>query len=230
MLLPESLKLHDQSKFDFHYIYFLPWKDQMVQPIRSAGGRVNCIEAGNNFEMLLRYRKVISYCEKHDIQLIHCHLPWSGFLGRMVFRKTKIPMVYTEHNIQEHYHIATKWLNRSTFNNQTLAIGVSEDVSRSIRENISPRIPVKTIVNGVNTSFFSRKTSKGNLIRKKFSIPEEAPVVGTIAVFRAQKALLNWVRAFKVAHEQHQNLYGIIVGGGAYGTGYKKFSSRTRAV
>ena len=31
MLLQETLKQHDKSRFEFHYIYFLPWKDQMVE-------------------------------------------------------------------------------------------------------------------------------------------------------------------------------------------------------
>lgn len=38
MLLPETLKLHNQEKFEFHYIYFLAWKNQMVEAIEDAGG------------------------------------------------------------------------------------------------------------------------------------------------------------------------------------------------
>ena len=30
MLLPETLRQHDKQKYDFHYMYFLPWKNQMV--------------------------------------------------------------------------------------------------------------------------------------------------------------------------------------------------------
>ncbi len=44
MLLPETMKLHDASKFEFHTIYFLPWKDQMVESIESAGGKVTCLK------------------------------------------------------------------------------------------------------------------------------------------------------------------------------------------
>ncbi len=40
MLLPETLKKHDRDGFEFHYIYFLPWKNQMVQAIEEAGGKV----------------------------------------------------------------------------------------------------------------------------------------------------------------------------------------------
>ncbi|WP_029032979.1 glycosyltransferase [Salinimicrobium terrae] len=214
MLLPESLKLHNQDKFEFHYIYFLPWKSQMVASIENAGGKVSCFNASNNFRMLLKYKEVIDYCKKEKINLIHCHLPWSGFLGRLIFRKVNLPVIYTEHNIQEHYHKVTKALNKYTYNNQSLAIGVSKDVTRSIKENIAPDIPVETVLNGVNTNFFKRNVEKGKKIRQYYGIPEEAIVLGNIAVFREQKALDVWIRAFAKIHEQDSSIYGIIVGAG----------------
>ena len=214
MLLPESLHLHDKSKYEFHYIYFLPWKDQMVQPIVDAGGKVTCFNARNNLQMLLKNKEVIKYCKKYRIELIHCHLPWSGFLGRWIFRKIKIPLIYTEHNIQEHYHPATKYVNKFTFNSQSLAVGVSADVTRSINENIAPDIPVVTILNGVNTTRFKRNKEAGDRIRKELGIPMTAPVLGNIAVFREQKLLLDWVRAFKEISKSHEDVYGILVGAG----------------
>lgn len=214
VLLPETLKLHNQFKFEFHYIYFLPWKDQMVQAIQDAGGKISCFSSGNNLEMLRQYKKVITYCENNKIDIIHCHLPWSGFLGRMIYKRTGIPLIYTEHNIQERYHIATKWVNKLTFNSQSLAIGVSEDVTRSIKNSINPGIPVKTILNGVNTKEFRRNQIEGEKIKKQYDIPLNSIVIGNIAVFREQKALLNWVRAFKKIHEKHQGIYGVLVGAG----------------
>lgn len=214
MLLPETLKLHDKDKFDFHYIYFLPWKYQMVKAIEDAGGKVTCLSANNNIQMLLRYKEVLSYCEANDIQLIHCHLPWSAFLGRMIFRRTDIPVVYTEHNIQEKMHMATRVLNRLTFNSQTMAIGVSKDATESIKKNINPKIPVTTVLNGVNTANFKRDPDKGKRIKKNLGIPLNSIVVGNIAVFREQKALLDWVRAFGEVHKKHPSVHGILVGAG----------------
>src|SRR5690606_26377550 len=125
MLLPETLKLHDTKLFDFHYIYFLPWKNQMVRNIEMTGGKVFCLSSSNNLKMILQYPEVNEYCIRNKIDVIHCHLPWSGFLGRIIHWKTKIPVIYTEHNIQERYHKATKFLNRISFNTQSLALGVS---------------------------------------------------------------------------------------------------------
>tara|TARA_R100000935_G_C2827937_1_gene163377 strand:+ start:714 stop:1829 length:1116 start_codon:yes stop_codon:yes gene_type:complete len=220
-LLPETLSLHDKVRFEFHYIYFLPWKDQMVDAIEEQDGKVTCLAASNNFKLLQQYKKVISYCKLNNINLIHCHLPWSGFLGRIVYAKTKIPLIYTEHNIQERYHILTKLLNKSTFNNQSIALGVSKDVSRSIKQHINPKIPIQTLLNGVNTDKFTRDPIKGQSIRDQYSIPEEAVVIGNIAVFREQKCIPDWLHAFKSINHKNNNVYGLLVGAGPLETEIK---------
>ncbi|AVR46898.1 glycosyl transferase family 1 [Christiangramia fulva] len=213
MLLPETLSLHNRDHFEFHYIYFLPWKNQMVGEIKAQGGTVTCFLAKNNIELILKQSEVVRYCDKNQIQLIHAHLPWSGFLARLIYKKTGIPVVYTEHNIQERYHKATKLLNKFSFNRQSMALGVSEDATRSIRENIKPQIPVQTLLNGVNTSKFKRDLQKGLAIRKKYNIPANAVVIGNIAVFREQKNLTAWIKAFKRISES-RDAYGILVGAG----------------
>ena len=139
MLLPETLKVHNNSKFDFHYIYFLPWKNQMVEAIENAGGRVTCFSAKNNISLLFKGKAIIKYCRENKIDVIHCHLPWAGFVGRYIHATTHIPLVYSEHNMQERYHFVTKIINKNTFNYQSVAIGVSEDVSKSIKKNVSLR-------------------------------------------------------------------------------------------
>jgi len=214
MLLPETLKMHDTSRFEFHTIYFLPWKNQMVEAIENAGGKVTCFSASNNIKLLQQYSGVIGYCKTNEIDLIHCHLPWAGFLGRLIFAITKIPVVYTEHNMQERYHLVTKITNRFTFNSQSLALGVSEDVSNSIRKNINPKIPVRTLLNGANTDHFRRDPELGAKTKEQLGLPENALVLGNVAVFRFQKRLIEWLQVFKEIETKNPNVYGIIVGAG----------------
>jgi glycosyltransferase involved in cell wall biosynthesis len=215
MLLPETLKAHHQEQFEFHYLYFLPWKNQLVEAIEDAGGKVTCFPANNNIQLLLQYPKIIRYCKEHQIQLIHAHLPWAGFVSRLVHKKTHIPLFYTEHNLQERYHFITKFFNKLSFNWQTIGIGVSEDVTQSIQKNISPNIPVKTILNGVNTTTFQRKNSQERAeIREQFGIPIDAILVGTVAVFRFQKRLDLWLEIIAEDISQNPKIYGVIVGAG----------------
>lgn len=214
MLLPETLKLHDKNKFDFRYIYFLPWKNQMVEYIENSGGIVIPFTANNNLQLLSKANAIMTYCKQEKIDLIHCHLPWAGFLGRILYLKLNIPVIYTEHNIQEKYHPVTKILNKYSYNHQSLALGVSEDVTRSIVENINPNIRVKTLLNGVNTEQFQRDQFKGVQVRKKYGIPEKSVVIGNVAVFREQKGISDWIRAFKKISERIPNVYGLLVGAG----------------
>ncbi len=214
MLLPETLKLHNQTQLEFHYIYFLPWKNQLVEDIEKNGGKITCLPAKNNLTILKQSKNIIKYIKKHQIDMIHAHLPWAGFVSRLVHRQTGIPVVYSEHNMQERYHFITKYLNKYTYNWQNLALGVSQDVSNSIQKNINPKIPVKTLLNGVNTERFQRNKESGKIIRKQFNIPENAVVIGNVAVFRFQKRLIEWLRVMKEVIDKNTNVYGILVGAG----------------
>lgn len=215
MLLPETLKAHDQERFEFHYIYFLPWKNQLVSAIEEAGGKVILISANNNIQILLKFFKIIKYCKENDIQLVHSHLPWAGFVSRLAFVFTKKTTFYTEHNLQERYHIITRIINKLTFNFQTLGLGVSSDVTESIQKNINPKIESKTLLNGVNVAAFSRNDLAARTrIRNQFGIPLDGLVIGTVAVFRFQKRLDLWLEIVAKAMLENPNLYAIIVGAG----------------
>lgn len=214
MLLPETLSLHNKNEFCFHYIYFLPWKDQMVVALKEAGGHVTCFPANNNISMMRQASSVKQYISDYQIDIVHCHLPWSGFLGRYISKSIDAPVIYTEHNKQERYHGITRFLNKFSFNRQSMAIAVSSDVADSIQNNIHPSIPVSVIRNGVNTQKFIRNASAGEDIRKLLNIGEDTLVIGTIAVFRFQKRLKEWLRVFKRFSDEHKDVHAVIVGEG----------------
>jgi glycosyltransferase involved in cell wall biosynthesis len=214
MLLQETLKYHDQDSFEFHYIYFLPWKHQMVEGIRKEGGIVNNVSASNNIRIMMKYRQVLDYVRNNKISLIHCHLPWAGFLGRLLHQLSGIPVVYTEHNKQERYHFITRTLNKWSFNRQTQVIAVSHDVAESIQKNIHPTIPVHTILNGVNVELFRRNNEMGEQCRERYGISPEAILLGNIAVFRTQKRLKEWVTLFKKVRDRVPGVKACLVGDG----------------
>jgi glycosyltransferase involved in cell wall biosynthesis len=213
-LLPETIRQHNAGAFEFVVGYFLPWKNQMVDAITDAGVKVFCFDATNNIKMLFNAYKIRRFCEANQIQIIHCHLPWAGFVGRLIHKATGIPVVYTEHNMQERYHFLTRFLNKFTFNWQSSVVSVSHDVGDSIRRNIAPRIRQVTVANGVNTDKFVRDEKIGREIRRKFNIPAGSVVVGTIAVFRFQKRLLEWLEVAAAVHAVVPESVFIIVGAG----------------
>jgi glycosyltransferase involved in cell wall biosynthesis len=215
MLLPETLKLHSTDRFEFQYLYFLPWKNQMVESLESNGGLVMCYPANNNLRILFKAREIAAYVKANNIQMIHAHLPWAGIVARIVGRLTNIPVVYTEHNKQERYHFATRWMNLATMNWQRCVIAVSSDVNESIRKHKSSlKAELITILNGVNTNHFDVGKFNGSEVRQALAIPPGAPVIGTIAVFRFQKRLDVWLEIAKTILKDSPDAHFVIVGDG----------------
>jgi glycosyltransferase involved in cell wall biosynthesis len=110
----------------------------------------------------------------------------------------------------------TKWINRFTFNWQSAAIAVSGEVAESIQKNIEPKVPVHTILNGVNTDKFKRSEEGRRKLRAQYGWDEDTIVIGTLAVFRFQKRLDLWLEIFKMISEQNpdKKIKGVIVGAG----------------
>jgi L-malate glycosyltransferase len=214
MLLPETLKLHQRDRFEFHYIYFLPWKDQLVSSLTGNNVKVICLSANNNLQLLLRTNDVVKYIRNESIDVIHAHLPWAGIVARRAGKKVGIPVLYTEHNKQERYHFITRFLNLFTLNDLSHLIAVSDDVAGSVRKyKRNLKVPLQTIVNGVNTDHFD-PTHISSAVRAQLGIAADVSVVGTIAVFRFQKRLELWLEvAAKILAQKPETRF-IIVGDG----------------
>ena len=136
ILLLETLKLHNKEAYEFFYVYFLSWKNKLVKEIEEQSGTVINLSSKNNIQIFFQILKVRNFIKKNNFQIIHCHLPWTGIVGRIVGKISNIPVIYSEHNKQERYHFITRLLNKATYNWQNLAIAVSEDVKNSIHKNI----------------------------------------------------------------------------------------------
>jgi len=214
MLLPETLQHHNKEAFVFYYAYFLPWKNQLVHALEEKEVKVQLFPAKNNLQLLLQVRQLKQFVEQNGIELIHCHLPWAGFAGRLLHMWTGIPVVYTEHNKQERYHFLTRLLNNISFNKQSKVIAVSNDVALSIAKNIRPKVPVQLIQNAVDTTKFQPEANLRLGLRTQWEIPANALVIGTVAVFRFQKRLEEWLEVFAAVAEKHPQVRGIIVGAG----------------
>lgn len=212
MLLPETLKVHNLSEFEFHYIYFLPWKNQMVEAIESAGGKVTCFPAKNNFALVMQYSKIVKYCKENNIKIIHAHLPWAGIVARIVGKIAKLPVLYTEHNNFDRYHSLTKILSTVTYKFQTKVIAVSEDAKNALeKRNLFHDITY--VPNGVNTNFFN----KANVLTRLEAIESFVganKVIGTVAVFRKQKRLDIFIEVAHLSQEKNLPFKFVMVGDG----------------
>lgn len=213
-LLAECLRFSDRMRFVHEYGYFLPWKTAMIPALEEQDVKVVCFDCKSNREILLAARRVSAHLRDRRVDLLHCHLPVSGVVGRLAGKMAGIPVVYTEHNKMERYHPVTRRLNLMTWNWQDRVIAVSSEVSSSIRAHANGRVRVDVVLNGVDTDRFRRDQAGAEAVRRELGIPTRAPVVGTVAVFRVQKKLEDWLEAARLLHERHPDARFLLVGDG----------------
>jgi glycosyltransferase involved in cell wall biosynthesis len=213
-LLVETLKHHSKEQYSFQFLYFLPWKNQLVPELNAKGGGVTCMNAASNLAMLFKIPALVKWLKQEKVDLVHAHLPWAGIVARVACKLAGVPLIYTEHNVQERYHWSTRLLNKLTFDWQSRVLAVSADVARSIKEHIGNRVPVQIVYNGIDDQRFERQPGASAKKKMELGFEEDAIVVGTVAVFRLQKRLDLWLQVFEATSRQYPNLRGIIVGDG----------------
>jgi glycosyltransferase involved in cell wall biosynthesis len=214
VLLAEGLAVADRERFNYGYGYFLPWKDTVVPALRDQGADVTCFNASTNAAILAAAHRVARHLRSQRVDLVHAHLPVAGIVARLAGRFAGVPVVYTEHNLQERYHAATRWLNLRTWGWQAEAVAVSGDVADSIRRHAGERVPLRTVLNGVNVRSYDPAGFSGDEVRARWGIPPQAPVVGTIAVFRVQKRLGDWLRVARQVADAVPGTHFMLVGDG----------------
>jgi glycosyltransferase involved in cell wall biosynthesis len=223
MLLPETLRAHDRQNFDFAYGYFVYYKSQVVPDIEVQGAKVHCFKANRGDQILLKAPAVARFAKNWGADLIHCHLPLAGIAGRMAGKMAGIPVVYTEHNKQERYHFLTRFANARTIGWNDVVLSVSADVESSLRQATSgKKVRIQTLLNGVDTRKFDRKNFDRQAARAQLGIPEDALVMGTVAVFRFQKRLHLWVEMAKKISLRFPNAWFVLVGDGQHFEDIKK--------
>lgn len=175
--------------------FFLPWKDALVPELERMGVPVRCFGSRNPVRMLLAARQVARWIADERADLLHAHLPLAGVVGRLAGRMAGVPVVYTEHNLQPRYHPLTRRANAWTWPWQRAVVAVSQEVADSIAAHLGGRVPVQVVKNGIDVARFAPVPEERAALRERLAIPADAPVVGTVAVFRAQKRLDLWLEA-----------------------------------
>ncbi|GGF46898.1 glycosyltransferase [Echinicola rosea] len=215
-LIPETAALHNQEEYAFYCLYFHQRPNSLIDELEEVGVDVSYFPS-SNLALPLQVGKVVEFVEKNHIDIIHCHLPWAGVLGRWVGKKTGAKVVYTEHNTWERYHPLSRRLNKLTFGWQQGVIAVSGEVRKSILRYYKPTVKspqINTITNAVNTDKFKKDTAGRGRIRDSFGIPHDALVLGQVAVFRKQKRLDRWIALAKEITKSHPNIHFLLVGDG----------------
>jgi glycosyltransferase involved in cell wall biosynthesis len=214
ILLEDGLRYSDRTHFTYGYGYFVPGKDALVSSLTAQGADVVCFSCRSPASMFLSVRRVARLLKQSNVDLLHCHLPLGGIIGRLAARIAGIPVIYTEHNVWERYHPVTRRVNLLTWKWQDAVIAVSQAIQRSIQAHVGNHVPVKVIHNGIDVDSFRFSPEARARVRAEIGIHPNAPVVGTVAVFRRQKRLDDWLRAAKIIKTRFPDTHFILVGDG----------------
>jgi glycosyltransferase involved in cell wall biosynthesis len=188
-LISEGARFWNTEEFDYRVAYLLPWKNQLVGdleglgiPVDSFGGR-----RGVGPSTILRTRRAIS-----RVDLVHAHLPSTGILARLVSR---VPIVYTEHNMVDSYRRSTRKLNEWTYRRNRATIAVSAAVAASAARFKGP--PITVIPNGVACKVSDAEIAAA---RTELGLKSDDPLVahvGNIRPHKGHSTLINAVAELK---------------------------------
>lgn len=214
-LIVDSLPFLNREQFDYEFAYLLPWKDFLVPAITKTDFPVRCLGMQKTWHFPSVQRRLQKLIRECNYDLIHADLPVTGVLARFMGRRFGIPVIYTEHNLQERYHPLTRRANALTFGWNDCVLAVSEEVATSInRCGLGRKTKVKTLLNGVPVEQVRAEAANVNDLREEFGIPKNNMIVGTVAVFRRQKRLQDWLEVASRVAKQQRNVTFLLVGHG----------------
>ncbi len=229
-LLVDSLPFLNHTRFDYHVAYLLPWKRFLVPELESAGIPVHCLGGTGGTDrspggaaaswaavtLLPRALQRLLKLQRHEqFDLIQADLPVAGILARLVGRWSTAPVVYTEHSLQERYHVVTQWANAATYRWNDRVLAVSGEVASSIeRRGLRRRTRVVTLLNGVPVEQVRAEAGRGHDVRAELQIPEEHLVVGAVAGLRREKRLDDWLDIAARVAARRSGVTFLLVGGG----------------
>ena len=211
-LLVSGAPYLDRERFRYQFAYLLPWKDGLVGELVGAGFPVHCLDGARGGGWLGRLRALI---RREGVELVHAHSPVAAAGARTAAgRGTR--QVYTEHNLWSRYHPATFAANLATFPRNHHVFAVSDMVRASIRYpgplRLLPMPPVETLHHGLDPAALSTEERDG--ARDELAIPHEAPVVATVANFKAAKDHATLLRAAVRVVEAVPAAHFLLVGQG----------------
>ena len=187
-LLVSSIRYGDRKRYRYEVAFLLPWKDAFVPSLEAMNVDVRCLEGTRGVGWVARLRTIV---RQHDIDLVHVHSPYPASAVRVALPRSK-PIVYTEHNLWKRYHPATYWANLLTYprNNHVFAVSrhVQDSAAYPLPFSFLPMPSIETLYHGPDPAAVAAAVAALNDgVREELGIPEDAPVVGTVANLKPHK-------------------------------------------
>ena len=206
----------DKNKFEMMVIS-LHNETYLADQIRELGIPVYSLQLKKN---PLNVRKAYSLLKEFNPDVIHGTMYEGGVIGTLFnkFLPKKPPVIWTVHEPLEHYdkEPIRKRLQLRTWGLISKLPACMMYVSNLNKEqhldwgfNNEKAI---VIPNGVDTNKCSPNKAAGLRIRKEFSIPEDAFVIGKIARFHRQKNHIGFLQSAALLTKKHSHVQFMLVG------------------
>jgi glycosyltransferase involved in cell wall biosynthesis len=214
-LLVNAAPYLDRDAFEYEVAYLDPKIDALAGDLVGLGLTVHCLGGTSKAAWVPRLRALV---RRRKVELVHMHSPYPAVGARVALKLPGGPrLVYTEHNVWEAYHPLTRRGNLLTYWLNDHVFAVSEHVRHSIRYpsamRFLPMPPIETLYHGLDPASVSHWASADGG-RESLGIPQDVPVVGTVANFRVEKGHRYLLEAAVHVRQSFPDVRFVLVGYG----------------
>ena len=168
------------------------------------------------------FMKLDKLLKRERYAIVHTHSSKAGILGRLAARRARIPViVHTVHgwSFHDHMHPILRmmyiFLEKLVYRYTDAMIFVSQkDIERGKSTNILTKQNYYLIRSAIPLDLFDPTLYTQALSRDRLGIPANAPVLGNVGRFSAQKDPLSWIRVAAQVHAIIPDCYFLLVGDG----------------
>lgn len=212
-LLVSSLPYLDRHMFDYQVAYFQTHWNVLVPEFERVGIPVFCLDI-NKFYDLSALSKLARLIRQREIEILHIHLPYTGILGRIAARFSRVKaVVYTEHMPIEKQNFLTLLGNMLTYPLNDVTIAVSDAVLNSVLDRliIKRGIYVK-IHNGIDLNAIATAQICPASLKESLGIAVHHQVVGNVANLLPVKGHRYLIEAAQLVLSQWPDVTFVMVG------------------
>jgi glycosyltransferase involved in cell wall biosynthesis len=163
-----------------------------------------------------------TYLRDHKPDVVHTQLEFSDTLGSLAARLEHIPSVSTMHVIpepsirsREYWRHRVMWLSLKYCSRRVFA--VSEGARQFyIKHGGLPPSRVQTLYNGIDLARYNMDDAVKTRLREELGLPENAPVLVTVAYLREPKGIQFMLDAMPDVVKRHPDCRYLIVGDGIH--------------
>jgi len=212
-----------QHNFDCTVCFF-GGDDTLQQDFENTGARVVNFGAVGEYPQFdpRSLPHMLRFFHQASFDILHCHLPYSQSLGRLVGLVSDIDhIVSTQHNVPSNYHPVERLAERATRRLDTATVAVSGGVESAFTGSDPTRPteqgPWGTIQNGIDVDAFAESVAEADSsnVRAEWDVVDADPLFVNIARYQPQKAQRDLIAAMERVLEQLPSAHLLIVGWGS---------------